>query len=105
MSQFEQFEIAHKEIFPTCQRLQRERGFSGVNPDHVTQVLPKYKAHILAAVEYADGEFSWGDIVERLLAASWQLWVTPRSCAITKIREQAQYDECVLLYAGMSLAW
>ena len=100
MSHAEQFKIAHKEIFPICQRLQRERGFSGVNPEHVNQILPHYKDHVLAAVAYADGEFSWGDIVERLVDTSWQLWITPKSCCITKIREQAQYDECVLLYAG-----
>lgn len=95
-----QIEIAHKEIFPICQRLQRERGFSGVNPDHVTQVLPHYKTHILAAAERADGEFVWGDIVKRLEDNAWQMWITPKSCCITKIREQPQYDECVILYAG-----
>ncbi len=98
-----QLEIAHKEIFPTCERLQRERGFAGVNPEHIHHILPHYKAHILAAADRADGEFAWGDIVEKLEGGEWQMWITPRSCCITRVWSQAQFDECVLLYAGGEL--
>ncbi len=95
-----QVETVSDELFPICARLEQERGFSGVPAPYVHQVLPYYKHHILAAAARSDGEFAWGDIVERLQDASWQLWITEKSCCITKIREQAQFEECVLLYAG-----
>ncbi len=98
-----QLEIAHKEVFPVCQELQKRIGFSGVNPDHIHTVLPLYKRHILNAVEQSDGEFAWGDIVERLDDARWQMWITPRSCLITSIREMGQYSVCTLIYMGGTL--
>jgi hypothetical protein len=86
--------------FPICEALQDRLGFSGVASDHVPDVLPAYKSILMNAVDRSDGENAWPDLVEQLCEGYWQLWVTPHSAAITTIREQGQFNVCVIIYAG-----
>lgn len=96
-------EPVHMQSFPICARLQEEHGFSGVLAEHVPGILPAYKEVLSGAIERWGGEFIWEDIVEKLCAQEWQLWITPNSCLITGVRPQGRFDICALICYGGNL--
>lgn len=57
-----------------------------------------------AALAYSDGRYHMGDLYRSLKRADWQLWLSPRSVAVTAVEEWPRSRRLTILFAAGEMA-